>query len=137
MNEELALKTSAMLFKAARSIQNKMKINLQKYGLTLTEFSVLEILYQKGKQTVQQISKGAFLASSSMTYVIDKLQERELLERTDCRKDRRTVHVSITVKGKALMDRCIPDHGKCIQALFREINLEEKKIIISLLEKMG
>ncbi|WP_445487594.1 MarR family winged helix-turn-helix transcriptional regulator [Niallia sp. 03133] len=136
MNEDLALESSVVLLKAARSIQDKMKRNLHGYDLTMTEFSVMEILYQKGKQSVQQISKGALLASSSMTYVIDKLQERELVERTDCRQDRRAVYVFITNKGKTLMDRCIPDHRKCMQEIFRGLNLEEKKMMISLLGKM-
>ncbi|WP_141433206.1 MarR family winged helix-turn-helix transcriptional regulator [Bacillus sp. 03113] len=137
MNEELALKTFVVFMKATKSVQDKMKIDLNKYGLTWTEFSVLEILYRNGKQTVQQISKAVLLASSSMTYVIDKLQEREYLIRSDCRQDRRTVYVSITDKGKALMDRCIPEHQKFIQDLFQEINLDEKKMMISLLGKIN
>ncbi|MHA7764743.1 MarR family transcriptional regulator [Bacillus atrophaeus] len=45
----------------------------------MTEFSVLEVFYQRGKQTIQQIRKNILISSSSMTYIIDSLEQRGLL----------------------------------------------------------
>ncbi|MEC2306847.1 MarR family transcriptional regulator [Bacillus atrophaeus] len=36
-------------------------------------------LYQRGKQTIQQIRKNILISSSSMTYIIDSLEQRGLL----------------------------------------------------------
>lgn len=44
---------------------------MTKYKLSITEFSALEVLYQKGKQTVQQIGNCILVSSGSMTYVIE------------------------------------------------------------------
>ncbi|WP_258235416.1 MarR family transcriptional regulator [Bacillus atrophaeus] len=50
-----------------------MKEEITKSKLNITEFSVLEVLYQRGKQTIQQIRKNILISSSSMTYIIDNL----------------------------------------------------------------
>src|SRR5690606_40391428 len=71
------------------------------YGLNLTEFGVLELLYHKGPQPIQVIGKKVLLASSSITYVIDKLEEKELIVRESCPRDRRVIHVRLTEDRKS------------------------------------
>jgi len=44
--------------------------------LNITEFSVLEVLFLQGKQTIQQIGTSILISSGSMTYVIDKLEDK-------------------------------------------------------------
>ena len=70
-----------------------------KNKLSITEFSVLEVLYQKGKQTIQQIGNSILISSGSMTYVIDKLEQKGLLNRNACPDDRRVIHVTLTDDG--------------------------------------
>ena len=41
-----------------------------------TEFAVLELLYHKGNQPLQQIGDKILLASGSITYVVDKLEKK-------------------------------------------------------------
>ncbi|WP_367949315.1 MarR family winged helix-turn-helix transcriptional regulator [Bacillus sp. FJAT-29790] len=114
-----------------------MKHDLSKYSLSPTEFSVLDVLYLKGKQTVQQICNSVLLASGSMTYVIDKLEQKGLLQRCDCREDRRVVHVVITGQGNLLMNKVFPEYQKLIQDIFENISAEEKKTMKSVLERIG
>jgi MarR family 2-MHQ and catechol resistance regulon transcriptional repressor len=81
-------------------INNKISIN---------EFSVLEILYLKGKQTFQQIGNSILISSGSMTYVIDKLEQKGLLNRNICPDDRRVIHVILTEDGINLKKKIIPN----------------------------
>ncbi|WP_244933630.1 MarR family transcriptional regulator [Neobacillus mesonae] len=48
-----------------------------KNKLGISEFSVLEVLYQKGKQTIQQIGNCILISSGSMTYCLDKLEKKD------------------------------------------------------------
>ncbi|WP_264740610.1 MarR family transcriptional regulator [Cytobacillus firmus] len=56
-----------------------------KHNLGITEFSVLEVLYYKGKQNIHQVSQSALNSSRSMTYVIDKLEQKGFLEEAPVR----------------------------------------------------
>lgn len=136
MEERLTIDSFEALLKAAKLIQERIKQVLVSCSLSLTEFSVLDVLYQKGKQPVHQICNSVLLASGSMTYVIDKLEQRSLLKRCDCQEDRRVVHVMITDEGTILMDKIFPEYQKLIQEIFGEITLEEKRTMIRVLRKL-
>src|SRR3954468_9280752 len=87
----------------SKSIQERIRIEMIKNKISITEFSVLEVLYLKGKQTIQQIGHSILIFSGSMTYVIDKLEEKGLLKRNACPDDRRAIHVTLTDKGMDMM----------------------------------
>ncbi|WP_430743256.1 MarR family winged helix-turn-helix transcriptional regulator [Bacillus atrophaeus] len=65
--------------KTSKVVHERIKEEITKSKLNITEFSVLEVLYQRGKQTIQQIRKNILISSSSMTYIIDSLEQRGLL----------------------------------------------------------
>ena len=52
-----------------------------------------------------------------MTYVVDKLEEKGLLERVSCEKDKRVTYIAITENGNKLMDSIFPEHAENIKGL--------------------
>lgn len=110
---------------------------MTKYGVNPTEFSVLELLYNKGDQPIQYIGKKILLASSSITYVVDKLEKKEFIKRTPSATDRRVTNISISEKGTAFMQATFPQHEKLISNLFHVLSEEEKTTLIALLKKVG
>jgi MarR family 2-MHQ and catechol resistance regulon transcriptional repressor len=79
------------------------KQDIKRYKLNPTEFAVLELLYNKGTQPIQKIGDRILLASGSITYVVDKLEEKEYLIRKPCAKDGRVTYAKLKKKGKDLM----------------------------------
>lgn len=136
MVHKQTLDSFACLMQTNRYMQDQLKDWLHKYKLTTTEYSVLQVLYQKGKQSVQQISKSVWLTSGSMTYVIDRLQEKGYLSRSDCKEDRRVVYVTITDEGKELMDVISPFLLDRISTMFQQTTEEEQQLLIDILHKI-
>ena len=64
------------LMQTSKAIQDCIKAEMMTNKLNITEFSVLEVLYFKGKQTIQQMGNSILISSGSMTYVIDKLEQK-------------------------------------------------------------
>jgi MarR family transcriptional regulator, 2-MHQ and catechol-resistance regulon repressor len=93
-----------ILMQSSKAIHDRIKEEIAKNKLGITEFSVLEVLYQKGKQTIQQFGNCILVSSGSMTYVIDKLEHRGSLSRNACPDDRRMIHVILTDNGNKLMN---------------------------------
>lgn len=79
--------------------------------LNPTEFAVLEYIYHKGDQPIQKIGEKVLIARS-ITYVVDKLEEKGFLERRPCSKGRRMIYAGITEQGKKFMDEVFPKHKK-------------------------
>ncbi|MGG1834124.1 MarR family transcriptional regulator [Cytobacillus firmus] len=132
-----SLKLFIVLSRAYRAINENVNKRIQTYGVNPTEFAVLELLYHKGDQPLQQIGGKILLASGSITYVVDKLEQKGLLKRVACPTDRRVTFAQITDEGKAFIENFFPDHEKHIHSLMNELTSEEKAAAIGLLKKLG
>ncbi|WP_339230175.1 MarR family transcriptional regulator [Oceanobacillus sp. FSL K6-2867] len=137
MSENLSLKAYVVLMKAYKSIEERIKKDISSHGMRTSDFAILEALYHKGKQTIRQISEAVLINTGSITYVIDKLENKELLERSNCKDDRRVVYIQLTEQGRQLMENIFPKHQKVIEDLFDGISEEEKKTIIHVLKTVG
>ncbi|MFD1706194.1 MarR family winged helix-turn-helix transcriptional regulator [Siminovitchia sediminis] len=137
MGQDSSLKAFVILMKAAKSIQERVKQDMIRYGLNHSEFVVLEALFHKGPMTVRQICSKVLIASGSITYVIDKLEKKGMLDRRPCPDDRRVVHVILTDAGEEFMKKVFPEHQRFIKHLFGNLLEEEKERLIGLLKKVG
>jgi MarR family 2-MHQ and catechol resistance regulon transcriptional repressor len=136
-DSELSLKLFVVLTRALQAIEKQVVQDIKSHGLNLTEFAVLELLYHKGDQPIQAIGQKILLASSSITYVVDKLEEKTYLERKACPKDRRVTYAAITETGKVLMDEIFPQHEQVIHGLFSELDRTERETMIRQLKRLG
>jgi MarR family 2-MHQ and catechol resistance regulon transcriptional repressor len=134
---EKSLKLFIVLSRAYKAINEHVNKAIQTKGLNPTEFAVLELLYHKGDQPMQQIGGKILLASGSITYVVDKLEQKGLLRRIACPNDRRVTYAQITEQGKAFIEEIFPEHAKQIDTLMSSLSESEKTTAIDLLKKVG
>jgi MarR family transcriptional regulator, 2-MHQ and catechol-resistance regulon repressor len=137
MNRKCTNLPFLVLMQTSKAVQDRMKLEMTKNNLSITEFSVLEVLYQKGKQTIQHIGNSILVSSGSMTYVIDRLEQKGLLNRSDCPDDRRVIHVSLTADGNKLMENIMPKHQEWVDNIFSSLNNDESDLIVKLLKKVS
>lgn len=134
---EQSLKLFIVLSRAYRAINENVNKLISTYGLNPTEFAVMELLYHKGDQPLQQIGGKILLASGSITYVVDKLEEKGYLRRVACPTDRRVTFAQITEDGKKLIENIFPNHEQKIHELMSELTSEEKDTAIELIKRLG
>lgn len=132
-----SLKLFIVLSRAYKAINEHVNKAIQANGLNPTEFAVLELLYHKGDVPLQQIGGKILLASGSITYVIDKLEQKGLLRRIACPNDRRVTYASITYEGKQFIETIFPEHAQRIDQLMSSLDEAEKVEAIRLLKKLG
>jgi MarR family transcriptional regulator, 2-MHQ and catechol-resistance regulon repressor len=80
MESKCTNKPFLVLMQTSRSFQERIREKMANNNLSITEFSVLEVLFHKGKQTIQQIGTSILISSGSMTYVIDKLEQKKFIK---------------------------------------------------------
>lgn len=115
------MKFVVALARTYNNIFSKIEKNIQSFGFTISEFGVLEFLYHKGDQPVQKVAEKILVTSGTITYVIDKLQKMDLVERRKCETDKRVYYISLTEKGTQIIKDIFPKHEKFINELFKEI----------------
>lgn len=132
-----SLKALTVLMRSSQHVQESIKKSISNFGLNPSEFGVLELLYHKGEQPIQNIGKKILLASSSLTYVIDKLESKGLVSRKPCETDRRVIFTAITEEGRKVMDEIFPLNEKDIEEIFSVLEPEELKQYVELVKKVG
>ena len=135
-HQEEALKAYIGLLRTASRLEQVAKKDVRCYGLNITEFSVLELLYHKGTHTTQAIKEKILIASSSTTYVVDQLVKKGYVRREPSQEDQRVTYVSITEAGRALMEKIFPSHAQKIAASFSELSSEELQQLKTILRKI-
>ena len=136
MEEKCKNETFLVLMQTSKAIHEKIRMEISNYKLNITEFSVLEVLYRKEKQTIQQIGSSILISSGSMTYVIDKLEQKGLLNRHACPGDRRAINVSLTEAGIDVISNIMPKHHELVEDMFKSLTKEEQDTIVELLKKV-
>ncbi len=134
---DLSLNLFVVLSRAQQSLATLARRDIERHDLGLTEFAVLEALYHKGDLTVGEIGDRVLLTSGSMTYVVDKLEKRGLVERRRCGEDQRRTFVRITAAGDRQMREIFPAHADAIRAAAAGLSADEKRRAIALLKKLG
>lgn len=132
-----SLKLYVVLSRAHKAIDEVTNQFLHENRVNPTEFAVLELLYHKGRQPLQQIGHKILLASGSITYVIDKLEKRGYLKRHACSNDRRVTYADITDDGRDFMNALFPRHEAQLHHLMQALSADEKEQAIVLLKKLG
>lgn len=135
--ESKSLKSFIVLMKASKAVQERITSDIASYGMRTSDFVVMETLHHKGRQTVRQIADAVLIKTGSITYVIDKLENKDWVTRSDCKEDRRVVYIELTEDGKRLMNEIFPKHQLVIDNLFSELTIPEQDIFINLLKRVG
>jgi len=130
-------KSFLTLMQTSKVIQERIKLEMANNQLSVTEFSVLESLYHKGRQTIQQIGNSILISSGSMTYVIDKLEQKGYLKRSACAEDRRAIYINLTENGTELMNKIMPEYYKLVDYLFSSLTGNEAQTLVQLLGKVN
>ncbi|UUZ84097.1 MarR family transcriptional regulator [Paenibacillus sp. P26] len=136
-DQAASLKLFVVLSKAYKTIMERAERDMKQYGMSPTEFTILEVLYTKGRIPLQQIGEKILITSGKITYNIDKLEKKGSLKRVPCEEDRRVTYAEITEEGNALFDRIFPSHAAKIDSLMHSLTEEEKREAAELLKKLG
>lgn len=122
--------------RAFKFVDDYVRPRMLKHGLTMTEFSVLMVLWNGGPTPLGELSERILLTGASTTYTVNKLEKRGLLARESRTEDKRIVMGVITEKGRALARKIAPLHATELAEAMHRLSTEEKVTAAKLLRKL-
>lgn len=134
---DLNLKTLIALSRTTNNVHRQEYKTIKEGGLTVSQFSVLEVLYHKGDLKIQDIIEKTLSTGGNMTVVIENLVKDGLVIRYKDEEDKRVNLISITEKGKSIIEDIFPKHIENINEIFSTLTGEEKQSLIGLLKKLS
>ena len=135
--EARALDAFIKLTRAAESVNAYVNAHLRDYGLTVSQFGVLEALYHLGPLQTGELGEKILKSSGNMTLVIDNLEKRGLVRRQRQVGDRRCIDVNLTAEGEALVKRILPKHVEGVVNVFAVLSSSEQDQLGALCRRLG
>jgi DNA-binding MarR family transcriptional regulator len=111
---------------------------LKPFGLSLQQFNILRILRGRaGKPaTIKLLTERMLDKMSNASRLVDKLKEKELVDRQECPTDRRQVDIVITRSGLDLIQRASDAVEGKKSNVFQRISEDEAATLSLLLDKL-
>jgi MarR family 2-MHQ and catechol resistance regulon transcriptional repressor len=134
---DLALSLWVKLARSSATFGRLTGKDIERYGLTQPQFSVLEALGHLGPMMLGDISKKMLVTGGCMTVIVDNLERDGLVERLRSTEDRRVIKVQLTAKGKTLFNKIFKQHAQRVTELASVLTEEEQKQLSHLLRKLG
>jgi MarR family transcriptional regulator, 2-MHQ and catechol-resistance regulon repressor len=134
---EKELKLFRTWLKATKTLFDNVTKDITSHGLTIENFMVLELLYNKGPQYIQVISEKLMIPSGSITYVVNKLEKKELAKREIEEENKRYCKVVLTEKGESLFNEIFPKHVEMIVKNLEVLDDSQKEQLRTLLKTVG
>ena len=135
--EQTALKLWVVLNKAHAAISAHAQDDIRSSGLTIGEFGVLEMLHHKGPTLLGEIQRRVLVSSGGITFLVDRLEKKGLVERQNCPTDRRARYAVLTPAGDALIRRMFPVHASRIADAMSALSEEEQLMATDLIRRLG
>lgn len=131
-----AVKSMVVMRKAFRTIDAKVSESFREFGLTPTQFGVLDVLFAKGgAMKIGELIDSMLATSGNMTVVIKNMEKNGWVTRTTCPTDKRAYLVTLTEAGRDLIQKVLPAHIVAVEETFSVLTEEEQEQLIELLKK--
>jgi DNA-binding MarR family transcriptional regulator len=113
-----------LLSKTQQIVFQQFKASLAKYDVTPVQYGVLKCLWCQDGQNPSQIAGSLFLDTSTVTGILDRMENKGMIKRIADPKDRRSIKVVLTEQGRQLEE-----------PVTKVIDEENKKVLCALNEE--
>ncbi|HEV8442468.1 MAG TPA: MarR family transcriptional regulator [Steroidobacteraceae bacterium] len=90
------------------SLMRRVDQHMQPLELTGMQWEPVLMLWLKRADTVAGLARVSQMGFASMSRMLDRLEEKDLLRRERSANDRRVVHLHLTAKGKKIANKIWP-----------------------------
>lgn len=131
-----SMKTVVRLERTSLKINNLTVNYLSKHNLTFNQFKVLEALYHLGDLNIGSITKLTMSTPGNITVVVKNLKRDGWITSIKDPNDSRASILSITQKGKDIIEEVFPNHAKNLNKALEVLSDEELDTLYDLLNKV-
>ena len=110
--------TAESLHSAAIHLLRRLRQTDAAFGLNSARLSALSVIVFAGPITLGRLADAEQVRPPTMTRIVNALEAKGLVKKAPSTSDRRTIHLSATMKGKRLL---LEARGRRIRSLTRQI----------------
>ena len=120
----------------AALIKQKGREILSNYTITPPQFIALQWLHELGDMTIGDLSNKMYLAFSTTTDLVDRMERNELVQRIRDNQDRRVVRIHLLKEGERIIEEVIEQRQNYLADIVKDFKCEEVQSLSILLSKL-
>ena len=109
---------------------------LSEFEITPPQFNALWHLDESGAITMGELCQKMYLACSTATDLIDRMERNELIERQRDTNDRRVIRLHITAKGREVIGQVMQARRQYLSGILTKMSDEDKSRLIEALDQI-
>ena len=113
-------------------VQKKLMEQLKDTGLTLGQPKVLDYLKDHDGASQKEIAAGCLIEAGSLTSILNRMEEKGLIERKMLNGNRRTFHIFMTESGKKNQKLAEETFEKIEETALNNVSEEEQKVFMEI-----
>jgi DNA-binding MarR family transcriptional regulator len=98
---------------------------LSNYKITPPQFVALQWLFEDGDMTIGELSNKMYLACSTTTDLVDRMEKNMLVIRVKDPSDRRVVRIHLLEEGERIIDEVIKKRQRYLEEVLKNFSTEE------------
>lgn len=95
------------LYACAKEIVRRYKPFLDEIDLTYTQYIAMMVLWEEKEINVKELGKRLYLDSGTLTPVLKRLEQKNLISRQRDSRDERNLIVRLTAEGERLKEKAV------------------------------
>lgn len=127
-----------LLYASSRELTKKYKPLLDELDVTYPQYLVLLLLWEHKSLSVKEMGNYLYLDSGTLTPMLKRMEQQQLLQRKRSLEDERSVLITLTDKGASLQQKaaCIPTEVFKLFGKSDEEITELKQSLLKLLQNL-
>jgi DNA-binding MarR family transcriptional regulator len=97
---------SYVVARLERAIRRAINDRVSLYDLTVLQYTTLSVLGRRGELSNAQLARRAYMSPQAMSEVIEALEKKGLIKRSQHPNHRRVYPATLTAKGKKVLAAC-------------------------------
>ena len=135
--EKDKLKILIGLHKNVKELDRRTLDIARSYGLSFSQFMVLEALYSKGNLSIGEVREAILSSVGTISLVVSNLKKMGYVKRKTDENDKRVSILSLTNEGRDVIERVIPENEAMIYDYMKDLSGGEIETLLSLVKKLG
>ena len=109
---------------------------LKNFDITTPQFLALQVLRDEPGITMGELCEKLFLACSTATDLVDRMEKNGYVNRQRDLEDRRVIRLFITEKGEEIIHEVILARRRYVEQILKQLSAEEIEQLATSLEKL-
>lgn len=130
------LPTMRELVRAYQAFSACSETHLRQLSLTPAQFDAIATLGNTNGLSMGELGEKTLITKGTLTGVIDRLEQKHLVQREVPPDNRRSVLVRLTPEGEALFGQAFPAHIAYLKERFEQLDPSELELLRVLLSRL-